>query len=77
MTDFVKGCRINNVWCHDLANCCMTTTKSCTFVGDRGATGLNRTSTVSNRGGIVRIRSSTVLNRSAAVMTRADTVGAS
>ena len=52
--------------------------------GGRGATGLNRTSTVSNRGRILGIRSSTVVNRSAAVMNRsgsvaarADTVGAS
>ena len=52
----------------------MTTTKSCTFVGGRDATGLNSTSTVSNRGGIVSIRSSTVVNRSAAVMSRSGSV---
>ena len=45
-------------------------TKSCTFVGGRDATGLDRTSTVPNRGGIVNIRSSTVVNRSAGVRSR-------
>ena len=42
--------------------------------GGRGATSLNRTSTVSNRGRIVSIRSSTGVNRSAAVMSRSGTV---
>ena len=52
----------------------MTTTKSCTFVGGRGATSLNRTCSVSNRGGIVSIRSFTVVNRSDAVMRRSGSV---
>ena len=38
MTGFVKGRRDNDIWCHNLANCHMPTTKSCTFVGDRVAT---------------------------------------
>ena len=42
--------------------------------GGRGATGLNRSSTVSNRGRIVSFRSSTGVNRSAAVMSRSGTV---
>ena len=38
MTGFVKGRRDNNIWCHNLANCHIPTTKSCTFVGGRDAT---------------------------------------
>ena len=38
MTGFVKGRRDNDIWCHNLANCHMPTTKSCTFVGGRDAT---------------------------------------
>ena len=38
MTGFVKGRRDNDIWCHNLANCQMPTTKSCTFVGGRDAT---------------------------------------
>ena len=38
MTGFVKGRRDNDIWYHNLANCHMPTTKSCTFVGGRDAT---------------------------------------
>ena len=38
MTGFVKGRRDNDIWCHNLANCNMPTTKSCTFVGGLGTT---------------------------------------
>ena len=41
--------------------------------GGLGATGLNRTGTVSNRGCIVSIRSSTGMNQSAAVMSPSGT----
>ena len=42
--------------------------------GGLGATGLNRTSTVSNLGRIVSIPSSTGMNRSATIMSRIGTV---
>ena len=38
MTGCVKGRRDNDIWCHNLANCHMQTTKSYTFVGGRDAT---------------------------------------
>ena len=38
MTDLVKGRRDNDIWCRNLANCRMTTTNSCTFVGGCDAT---------------------------------------
>ena len=38
MTGFVKGQRDDDIWCHNLANYHMPTTKSCTFVGGRDAT---------------------------------------
>ena len=38
MTGFVKGQRDNDIWCHNLANYHMPTTKSCTFVGGCDAT---------------------------------------
>ena len=56
MTSIVKGRRDNDIWCHNLANCHIPTNKSCTLVGGRDATGLNRISTVSNHEGIVSIR---------------------
>ena len=38
ITGFVKGRRDKGIWCHNLANCHMPTTKSCTFMGGRDAT---------------------------------------
>ena len=38
MTGHVKRRRDKDIWCHNLVNCHMPTTKSCTFVGGRDAT---------------------------------------
>ena len=81
MNDFVKGWRDNDIWCHNLANCRMTTTILCTFMGGRDATVallawivLALYWIVEAPWELVSIRSSTVVNRSSAVMSRCGSV---
>ena len=83
MTGFVKGRRDNDtcIWCHNLANCNMPTTKSCTFVGGLDTTValpawivLAPYRIVEASWAFVSIRSSTVVNRSVAVLSRSGSV---